>query len=104
MRQWVYRDYYQPELQPGTAEFTENKVHIDHCIELLRMTTMCRADTSLSTFKWLKVGSADVTETRDYAYHSCVDYDALMGWVRGRSLDLFDPDLLVKPGMGHDVY
>lgn len=97
MRQWVYRDHYLPNLTE--AEYTENKVHIDHCMELLRVTIMCRGDTSLSTFNWLERpdGLTAVTETRDVAYHSCVNYDHLMHWVRDRSLDLFDPNLLVPP-------
>lgn len=95
IRRWIYRDHYQPNLT--AAEFEENKIHIDHCIELIRVSTMCRGDTSLSTFKWLDTDHGLVTETRDVSYHSCVNYDALMDWVRGRSLDLFDRDLLIRP-------
>jgi hypothetical protein len=71
-----------------------NWCSLDHCIEALRASIICHGDTSLFTFAWLDGIEGQVTETRDDAYHQCVNYDALMGWIHERAVDLFDPNLL----------
>ncbi|KAF1815939.1 hypothetical protein P152DRAFT_455666 [Eremomyces bilateralis CBS 781.70] len=98
IRHWIYKDFYYPNLTVGSEAYVENKVHVDHCIENIRVSTMCRADTSLNTFAWMDVSKGWVTAAEDTGYHSCANMDNLMGWVKERSLDLLEPNLLLQPG------
>ena len=53
------------------------QVHADHCIELLRATAMCRADTtSLTTFVWER--SEKLMLSNERVPKQCVDWDALV--------------------------
>jgi len=70
---------------------------VAHCLELLRQSAVCKGDISVTAFKWLKQGSLIEPTTREGTPHQCVDWDRLSGWAKARSVDLFDPELLVKP-------
>ena len=70
---------------------------IDHCIEMLRVSAMCRADTSLSTFSWIKKGSRRYPTATDTGPHQCVKWESLAGWVRERSVNISDPTTLAYP-------
>lgn len=56
---------------------------------------MCKGDVTITAFKWL--GKTLEPTTKDGALHQCVNWDRLSGWARERTVDLFDPELLVRP-------
>ncbi|KAI0834757.1 hypothetical protein F5Y06DRAFT_278337 [Hypoxylon sp. FL0890] len=93
VRQWIYKDTYFTQIQ-GLAR-NELKRHIDHCIETLRQGIMCRGDVSLGTYTYLG-GSRDVT-ARSWGEHQCIDFDALMVWMRERAVDIFQEGVLTSP-------
>jgi hypothetical protein len=60
--------------------------HRSHCVEYLRQSILCNADTTLEgeTGSW-------TTSTGWGQTHSCVDFDALMDWANDRAIwDLTD--------------
>ncbi|KAL7622168.1 hypothetical protein AAE478_007671 [Parahypoxylon ruwenzoriense] len=93
VRQWIYKETYFTHVQ-GLAR-NELKRHIDHCIETLRQGIMCRGDVSLGTYTYI-TGGSDVT-ARSWASHQCIDFEALMTWMRERSVDIFQEGVLAKP-------
>ena len=71
---------------------------LEHCIEILRQSVMCRADTTLITFGWghtVKLPQPDFT-----LEHTCADWNALDDWARERSIDVFEEGMLVHPTLG----
>ena len=73
--------------------------HPEHCIELLRQAAICKGDTSVTSFKWLRNNTSEPT-TKEGVLHRCVNWDQLSGWARERRVDLFNPGLLVREGAG----
>lgn len=56
---------------------------------------MCRGDTALATFNWLKDGNTYVPTVKDSALHQCVSWDDIVSWTEERSVNLTEPGLLV---------
>lgn len=91
-------------------------VRLDHCIEHLRLSIMCHADTSLTSFKWVKMGEREraangISENGNgkreewhvtaeaKGLHRCVKWDPLMEWVRERAVPIFEDGVLEGPEM-----
>lgn len=80
--------------------------HRAHCVEYLRQSILCSADTTLEgeTGAWAKSTGWGQT-------HSCVDFDALMEFANERAMwnlterllpDSFDPLKVPENGEGHE--
>ncbi|KAK7184349.1 hypothetical protein PSPO01_09726 [Paraphaeosphaeria sporulosa] len=55
-----------------------NRMHVDHCIETLRLALMCRADT---TPLLVRLGGEHGTKADFNSHHKCVKWDHFMEWV-----------------------
>ncbi|KAF7867204.1 hypothetical protein EAF04_005287 [Stromatinia cepivora] len=95
IRHWIYRDHYIYPKGPSDAELKEWEAHIHHCIERLRLSMMCRGDTSLAIYKWLKEGDEFVPTITDVGPHQCINWENFSGWIKDRSVNLSEPGLLV---------
>ena len=63
---------------------------------------MCRADTTLITFRWgqtVKLPQPDFT-----LEHTCADWNALMDWASHHSVDVFEDGMLVHPTLGELIH
>ncbi|KAL8722515.1 MAG: hypothetical protein Q9225_001031 [Loekoesia sp. 1 TL-2023] len=81
VRKWIYQDYYHAGLTPtATAHL---KSHVDHCVEYLRQSTLCRPDTSLTTFKWDPKNTRPMFNASE-SRHTCVNWDVLMDSMAAR--------------------
>ncbi|MCJ1464909.1 hypothetical protein MMC07_003524 [Pseudocyphellaria aurata] len=114
LRQWKYRDYYHPNLT--REEEMHHDIHADHCLEMLRSASMCRADVSLTTFKWLAptknfTSSTDALAEQQATHrrnkpmldskrplHVCVDWQALMASTSHRVVSEEESMRLRNPG------
>lgn len=70
----------------------------DHCLEVLRLSTMCAGDVSLTPFYFAKTEEGlyyPFVKTR--TYHQCADWERIQDWAKSRAVDLFDPKLLELP-------
>ncbi|PQE18761.1 tat pathway signal sequence protein [Rutstroemia sp. NJR-2017a WRK4] len=94
IRHWIYKDYYL--VNETEVELVEWKAHIDHCIEMMRESIMCRADPSLSTFKWLHGDAQSLTAVAE-GHHQCVNWQSLLAWVRSQSVPIFEDGILQAP-------
>lgn len=74
----------------STQLFTE------HCLELLRSATLCRGDTTLTTFQWGGKGGKRL-ETEYPIPHQCVDSDMILEWSRKHVVDIADKSILTRP-------
>lgn len=59
---------------------------LEHCLEWLRVTTLCRGDTTLTTFAWSKHDPPRL-ESHYPVPHQCVDSERLLAWSRDRAVD-----------------
>ncbi|KAK1753689.1 hypothetical protein QBC47DRAFT_347704 [Echria macrotheca] len=98
LRFYLYAAHYFPEL---TAEQTKARlVHLDHCLDILRVGAMCRGDTAPLTMRW---GRSQPRPLANFSSaHSCVNWDSLNGWAQKRAVThLFDPGYLRHPVLGN---
>lgn len=70
----------------------------EHCIDILRQATICRADTSMITYWWTDVSR--VPETDFFGYHQCVNWDLLMTWFKERYVNVYETGILNHPKYG----
>lgn len=70
----------------------------EHCIDILRSASMCRADTAIFTYHW-----NDATRLPNPTWmqkHQCLDWESLEEWLESRRIDIYTPNLLVHPKYG----
>lgn len=58
---------------------------------MLRLSIMCKGDTSLSTYGWIGPPGRRVPSAWDRAPHQCVVWDSLVDWNRARSVNMSAP-------------
>lgn len=57
----------------------------DHCIDIVRQTVTCKADTTLITFQ--HEGLFD-TDPDFEATHACVNFEAVHDWAKAREVNM----------------
>lgn len=55
------------------------RIHLDHCIEMLRQIIMCRGDVTMFTYDWVK-GVEDPFPNFNTP-HQCRNFDKVLDWV-----------------------
>lgn len=75
---------------------------VEHCMEDLRQTIMCKADFSLLTYDWIPNYRKPWPNFK--MDHECVDWKAFDDWAGERSFSLFDQKSLVHPELGKFLY
>jgi hypothetical protein len=96
LRQYTWKEHYFPNLTSNDERL--NRLHTDHCLEILRQAIMCRADISLFTLQW---SEENLHPRADFSQeHECVDFAAINAWAGARRVDAGTPGLLVHPKFG----
>ncbi|PSN75084.1 hypothetical protein BS50DRAFT_643716 [Corynespora cassiicola Philippines] len=86
IRKWIHRDHYWPDV--SGYELYERRWHIEHCLESLRLDTMCRPSLAPATFHFVdRNASDDLTANGDHV-ENCADWDTLQRWADQRRVDL----------------
>ncbi|KAI0518511.1 hypothetical protein F5B22DRAFT_644816 [Xylaria bambusicola] len=100
LRQGLYKDFYWRN--STERELVLKHEHMEHCLEVIRLSTMCRGDISVIPSVWeydnREGGSGALLgpSIRDgRALHRCVKWDRLQSWAKSRRLDLSDSTLLL---------
>ncbi|KAI1283598.1 hypothetical protein F5Y07DRAFT_394502 [Xylaria sp. FL0933] len=96
LRQWRYREHYHPQIPEEDKPHWE--IHLDHCLDLLRSATMCHADTTLTTFRWVDNPKPMLNTRR--VDHKCIDWEGLMGSIEHRVVDSDEMSRMVNPNRG----
>lgn len=83
IRQYTWGDYYDRHGMPTnlpSGSLVGNRMHVDHCIETLRLVLMCHADTTPVLLevdpKAPKGARADFD-----AHHKCRNFEKLRDWM-----------------------
>lgn len=82
--------------------FDEVDLDVDHCLETLRISVMCSADTSLYTFFW-NTTYADRPLPKSSSNRKCVDWEGLESWADARKVPL-NPVLLRTTGEADRIH
>ncbi|KAI4157983.1 MAG: hypothetical protein LQ342_007843 [Letrouitia transgressa] len=88
LRKTIYPDQY-PDMvsyhDNGTINHgTLQALHMDHCLDALRQSTMCESDVTPVTFVNNFFGRGVYPNL--VATHTCRDFDALVNWAKGREV------------------
>ncbi|KAH8668671.1 hypothetical protein BX600DRAFT_510744 [Xylariales sp. PMI_506] len=101
VRKYTYYDYYmekQDEEAFGNPPHVL-RVHIDHCIDMLRQFVMCNADPGLVTYFWV---DGRPTPYPDFSMQKqCKNPYALLEWAREKRIPDYKP---VYPSPGEAVF
>ncbi|KAF2190063.1 hypothetical protein K469DRAFT_759479 [Zopfia rhizophila CBS 207.26] len=99
IRLYLHANYYYQPLTEKNLEYLRE--HLGHCIEGLRQTVMCNADTSIYTFTW-----ENATDRRpnpqSNQYRKCINWDTVWNWVDERHIPL-NPWLLRPTGVADKI-
>ncbi|KND87851.1 hypothetical protein TOPH_07439 [Tolypocladium ophioglossoides CBS 100239] len=93
LRQYTWKEHYFPNMSANDERL--NRLHTDHCLEILRQAAMCRADISLFTLQWSEdslLPRADFSQE-----HECINFDAIYRWAGERRVDAGRPGILTHP-------
>ncbi|MCJ1315340.1 hypothetical protein MMC15_000657 [Xylographa vitiligo] len=87
LRKGVHRDYYmQPEHTP--IEFKDPpwvlKLHLAHCIEILRENIMCNADVGVIPHEW--VNRIPDPFANFNTWHKCRDISSVEKWIHANEI------------------
>ncbi|KAF2711444.1 hypothetical protein K504DRAFT_489325 [Pleomassaria siparia CBS 279.74] len=91
LKRWNYRAHYYGNL--SDAELKEEEVHIEHCLEWLRIAALCRSDITLTTFRWEGVNGSRLA-TEYPVPRQCVDSERVLRWSEDRAVDITQEGLL----------
>ncbi|KAF4628749.1 hypothetical protein G7Y89_g9408 [Cudoniella acicularis] len=82
IRQYTWADYYHPNATEEDSRL--NRLHADHCIDVLRQAILCHSDISLFTLEW---SQAQSKPRANFSHeHTCVNWGAILAWARERSV------------------
>ncbi|KAF2792807.1 hypothetical protein K505DRAFT_245899, partial [Melanomma pulvis-pyrius CBS 109.77] len=77
---------YTPNMTHPQREMWED--HLDHCLEVLRISVMCTADTSLYTFSWPEGPDFGFLDAHSRSPRKCTDWEQLENYAWGRKIGL----------------
>lgn len=74
----------------------EWRIHLDHCIEMLRQNIMCRSDVTMVTYDWVE-GFDDPYPSFSVP-HQCRNFEKILDWVEDHRVHLPQSKLVRQKG------
>ncbi|KAK4863215.1 hypothetical protein LT330_001993 [Penicillium expansum] len=71
---------------------------LGHCVDIVRQSVMCRANTAIVTYSWIK--ESRIPKTDFHAYSQCVDWDKFESWADNHTVNILEPGELNHPIYG----
>ena len=91
IRQYTWRDWYRrhPDVVATPADMrgtdVASRMHVDHCIEALRLTLMCHGDTT--PYFVIEDESAPLGKKADFSpHHTCRNFAKIATWTEDNQL------------------
>ncbi|KAF2846518.1 hypothetical protein T440DRAFT_510833 [Plenodomus tracheiphilus IPT5] len=91
LKHWNYRAHYYEHL--ADVELKEEEIHVEHCLEWLRIAALCRSDITLTTFQWEGVNGSRLA-TEYPIPRQCVDSARVLQWSEDRAIDITQEGVL----------
>ncbi|RDK38163.1 hypothetical protein M752DRAFT_279150 [Aspergillus phoenicis ATCC 13157] len=97
---WIRWALNQSKYQDSLSDhdIIDLPAHISHCVDIVRQSVMCRANTAIVTYSWIK--ESRVPKTDFHAYSQCVDWDKFEAWADKHTVDILGPGELNHPIYG----
>ncbi|MCJ1355116.1 MAG: hypothetical protein MMC33_005107 [Icmadophila ericetorum] len=92
----LYPKYYWADLSDEEAFL--NLGHSEHCLDVMRQSLLCNADTSIITMKWGNFQASPLADASNK--HECVNWAGIMEWLEPRVINPFQENYLVHPKFG----
>ncbi|KAI1109850.1 hypothetical protein F5Y14DRAFT_388908 [Nemania sp. NC0429] len=83
LRKFSFREYYKDKAAPF-SDAKKLRVHMDHCIEMLRQTIQCNADLHIITYNW--VGHVDYPWPNFSINRQCRSWDNMLDFISERTV------------------
>ncbi|KAI0097292.1 hypothetical protein GGR51DRAFT_566618 [Nemania sp. FL0031] len=97
LRLYVFRDRYYPNLTESQHRYLKGHLGSDHpllslhhCLEVLRVSTMCHANTVINSYKW-DTETIDKPLTKSNSRSVCVDWNSIEDWSFSRKVSYVPP-------------
>ncbi|KAF2113245.1 hypothetical protein BDV96DRAFT_648217 [Lophiotrema nucula] len=104
LRLFLHSNYYYRDLTDENMAYL--RFHLGHCIESLRRSVMCHADTTVATFTWDNAVEVHPgiwrPEPQSNQKRKCMKWDLIENWADARKVPL-KPTLLKSDGEEEDV-
>ncbi|KAF2834032.1 hypothetical protein CC86DRAFT_365764 [Ophiobolus disseminans] len=91
---WFKRDFRNPASSTFDTEY--ERMHVGHCVDILRQQAQCRADMTIASWYW-QDGKYDEPWPRPQSPAHCVDWKAVERFLEPRNLEYVDG--LAEPGV-----
>ncbi|KFY99842.1 hypothetical protein V498_00470 [Pseudogymnoascus sp. VKM F-4517 (FW-2822)] len=87
LRKTTHIDYYGSRGGDFAEGIDGLRMHLDHCLEMLRMNLMCQSDVGLFTFEMTDEGIWPDFST----WHTCRKFDKVLDWAMENTVANDDP-------------
>ena len=84
MTTWYNYEHYSARMAFMFDNIPLLKVHVAHCIEMLRQVLMCNADMGIIPLNWVKNKTMPVPDFN--TWHKCRDFDSVLDFAKRRRL------------------
>ncbi|RAH48910.1 oxidase ustYa family protein [Aspergillus brunneoviolaceus CBS 621.78] len=88
VRQYTYYDYYS-QLENRPAEFNDSnetlRLHVDHCIDMLRQVIQCNGDVGVVTRSWVKGRALSYPDFS--VWHKCRKLEPIAQYSKAHEID-----------------
>ncbi|KAI1307732.1 hypothetical protein F5Y03DRAFT_405382 [Xylaria venustula] len=88
LRLFVFQDRYYPNLTEAQHHFLQG--HLDHCLEVLRISTMCHGTTTINSYRW-DTETIDKPLTKSSSHNVCVKWSSIEDWIYPRKVSYVPP-------------
>lgn len=82
IRQFTWLDRYIVRPSDLRGSLVENRMHVDHCIETLRLALMCNADVTPFLIRDRNNGATRAPLPDFDTFHKCKKWEPLVEWVK----------------------
>ncbi|KAI8633208.1 hypothetical protein F5Y19DRAFT_471474 [Xylariaceae sp. FL1651] len=88
IRLYLFRDRYYPNLTESQHRYLQG--HLDHCLEVLRIGTMCHGNTAINSYMWDEE-TIDKPLTKSNSQSVCVKWSSIEDWSYSRKVSYVPP-------------
>ncbi|KAG1863650.1 hypothetical protein F4604DRAFT_1784387 [Suillus subluteus] len=92
VRKSSWGDHYMAD----HPDFIRWRIHLDHCVEILRQVIMCHSDVTMATYDWVE--GIDDPYPNFSLPHQCRDLEKILDWVDARRVYVPQPKMIRQEG------
>jgi hypothetical protein len=95
LRKATWPEYYRPADISFQDEPWIIRMHLDHCIEMIRQNIMCNADVTMITWDWVE--GHDIPYPNFNTRHQCRNYEKILDWADTHAVHIDESEVTRLP-------